>query len=188
MHVSILMRFWVNEKRANKIFSRPVWQTPLFTSSLATLEITWSWRQLQLPGWVWCQRSFSTSSHTNIFQTELVGREPHHWPTVEAAHKEHDLHQLCRPEHPCGWRRLWSSEHVLGILGISLDFPTLLSERSVIFILLQVWQPVIPVCRLEGTGQCNWYQRKCHNTTPGQKNHSLQWWRKEDFPKISRTV
>ena len=44
------------------------------------------------------------------------------------------------------------------------------------------------VCRLEGTGQCNWYQRKCCNTTPGQKNHSLQWWRKGDFPKISRTV
>ena len=67
-------------------------------------------------------------------------------------------------------------------------FPLFFPKGVFSYILLQVWQPVIHVCRLEGTGRCNWYQRKCHNTIPSQKNHSLRRWRKEDFLKISQTV
>ena len=59
------------------------------------------------------QRSFTSSSLTS--QKQLVEGQPHHRPTVEASHKEHDLHQLCRAQHPCGWTILRSSADVLGI-------------------------------------------------------------------------
>ena len=61
-------------------------------------------------------------------------------------------------------------------------------QRECLTIVLQVWQPVIHACRLEGTGRCSWYQKKYRDTTLGQKNPSLQRWRKEDFPKISQMV
>ena len=53
-------------------------------------------------------------------QTELAGRKPRNWATVEAPHEKHNLHQLCRSEHTRCRGRLRSATHVLGILGISL--------------------------------------------------------------------
>ena len=55
-------------------------------------------------------------------------------------------------------------------------------------ILLFVWQPIVHICRLEGTVQCSWYRRKCHNITPGHNNPSLQWWKQEDSLKIGQTA
>ena len=75
-------------------------------------------------------------SHLLLVQTELAGGQPHNWPTFEASHEKHNLHQLCCPEHPRGRRRLRSAKHVLGILGISEHLPLMLRGSLCIFAFL----------------------------------------------------
>ena len=119
---------------------------------------------------------------TYYFQTELAGRQPHNWATVEASHEKHNLHQLCRSEHSCGRRRLGSATHVLGILGIFLHLPSILWGSLCILVFLCTASDFF---RWGGTEQCSWYQKRCRADILGQPRPSRGWWRREASLKTS---